>query len=189
MTLLSGAVSLSGIVVLAIGPPDWGVAITVSVLLLLGYALDSADGQLARLPDSSSLAGEWLDHVVDAARLPSVHLALAVSLARRDDVPEWSVGVALAFMLVSSVWFFGQILAEKLSRSARELPGANAPAWVSFAKLPYDVGTLYLVLVLLPLSSVFLAAYVVLFLATLATAVPSLLRKYRALAAATPAES
>ena len=181
VTLLSGASSLAALVVIALGTGSWAVALSGSLLLLIGYALDSADGQLARLTQASTAAGEWLDHLVDAFRLPGVHLAIAVHVARVWNSPSWLVGVALAYMLVSSVWFFGQILAEKMLDSPNEQPGAGSAIWVSFMKLPYDVGTLYLVVALLPLTAVFATGYTAIFVITLCIAVPSLSRKYRAL--------
>ena len=53
--------------------------------LVLGYALDAADGQLARLRGGGSPAGEWLDHMVDAAKISSLHLAVLIgALPLRD---------------------------------------------------------------------------------------------------------
>ena len=60
----------------------------------------------------------------------------------------------------------------------------DAPAWVSFAKLPYDVGVLYLIVLTSVWPTVFLGAYVALFVGTTAVAVLSMTRKYRALARA-----
>ena len=56
--------------------------VVVSLLLILGYALDSADGQLARLLGGGTPEGEWLDHVIDSAKLATIHLAVLVSLYR-----------------------------------------------------------------------------------------------------------
>ena len=60
-------------------PPSVGVGICVALLFALGYGLDSADGQVARVTGASSPAGEWLDHVVDSIRVPSVHMATLLS--------------------------------------------------------------------------------------------------------------
>ena len=91
----------------------------------------------------------------------------------------------MAFSLLSSAWFFAQTLAEKLSPEASDaMP--EAPAWVSFAKLPYDVGVLYLIVLTSAWPTVFLGAYVALFVVTAAVAVLSMARKYRALARRRP---
>ena len=180
LTALSAVLSLIALAVIAFVPVSLGWALTAMVLLLAGYALDSADGQLARLTGTGSVAGEWLDHVVDAARLPLFHLAVAVHVFREEG-PLWLVGVALLFMLLASVWFFAQTLAEKLSVVA---PTAeNSPPWVSFVKLPWDVGLLYLIVAFIALPPVFSVVYSALFAITALVALLSFRRKYRGLMA------
>jgi phosphatidylglycerophosphate synthase len=182
VTLLSSAVSAVGIVVVAWADPGPLMAVAATAAMLLGYALDSADGQLARLVGSSGPSGEYLDHVADAVRLPLIHLAIAVSLSTRADVDaRWPVLVAIGFATVASVWFFAQILADSLTTSKSTAPGAGAPAWLSFVKVPYDVGFLYLLLLVLPWASLFVACYSLLFAFTAAVAALSMWRKYDAL--------
>ncbi len=186
VTLLSSGASGVGVVLLVVLAPTVPVALAACAAMLLGYALDSADGQLARLSGSSGPAGEFLDHVADAVRQPATHLALAVSLHLRGDLaPEWPALVAIAFASVSSVWFFGQILAASLLPKQSAAPGSTAPTWMSFVKLPYDPGSLFLLLLLLPWASAFVALYVALFVFTLGVASLSLWRKYQALQTAT----
>ena len=180
VTAVSGLCSLAGMLVLAVAEASVVAALVAAALLLAGYALDSADGQLARLTGSGSVAGEWLDHVIDAVRLPLFHLAVAAYLLRESG----SLGlasIAVAFSLLSSAWFFAQILAEKLSPEASDAR-PDAPVWVSFAKLPYDVGMLYLIVLTSAWPTVFLAAYAALFVLTAAVAALSMARKYRGLA-------
>nr|WP_218869225.1 CDP-alcohol phosphatidyltransferase family protein [Leifsonia psychrotolerans] len=189
VTALSALLSLVALAMIAFAPSTVGVAMGATALLLAGYALDSADGQLARLTGTGSLAGEWLDHVVDAARLPLFHLAVAVHFFRAGET-EWVVMVALGFVVLSSVWFFAQTLADKLlvgsGVPAREHP-ADSPVWVSFLKLPIDVGFLYLGVALLAARDAFLIFYLGLFAVTVLVAALSLSRKYRALHAASAA--
>src|SRR5947208_1481942 len=54
VTLISAGFSLTGIVLLAVARPTWLVGVLVAVALVLGYALDAADGQLARLRGGGS---------------------------------------------------------------------------------------------------------------------------------------
>lgn len=188
VTALSALLSLAGILVLAMAPASVFTAITASALLLAGYALDSADGQLARLTGGGSIAGEWLDHVIDAFRLPLFHVAVAAYLLRQTG----SLGlasIAVAFSLLSSTWFFAQTLAEKLAPDASDTADTvhEAPTWVSFAKLPYDVGLLYLVVLTSAWPMVFLGAYGTLFAITTAVAALSMARKYRGLMRASAA--
>lgn len=49
VTAVSAAFSFTGIAVLALATPTWGAGVGVWLLLAVGYALDSADGQVARL--------------------------------------------------------------------------------------------------------------------------------------------
>ncbi len=68
VTAVSAGFTFSAVVLLAVLPPTWWLGITVALLLVLGYAFDSADGQVARLTGTGSAAGEWLDHIVDATK-------------------------------------------------------------------------------------------------------------------------
>ncbi|XJV90332.1 CDP-alcohol phosphatidyltransferase family protein [Glutamicibacter creatinolyticus] len=182
VTLSSMVISFAGIALIAWGPPNIAMCLTAVLLLLLGYALDSADGQLARLLGTGGPAGEWLDHVVDALRLPAFHLGVAVGLYLRPEAQTWTVGLAAGFALLASTWFIGQLLAEKLGPSHIEAPGGNAPAWVSFLKQPYDVSTTFFTILFLPWLEVFLLVYGALFIFTFAVACVSLWRKHAWLA-------
>lgn len=181
VTAASAILSLCGLIVILALPLTPWTALSACALLLAGYALDSADGQLARLTGSGSLAGEWLDHVVDAARLPLFHLAIALLFVREGESP-WVIAVPLMFVILSSVWFFAQTLAEKLSPDNGRVT-QDAPAWVSFAKLPYDVGLLYLIVALAWALPVFVVFYSSVFAITVLVAALSLGRKYRFLKA------
>lgn len=179
VTVASGIASLVGMLLLVTLPLSAWTAVGAAALLLVGYALDSADGQLARLTGRGSVAGEWLDHVVDAVRLPLVHLSIAICLFRNGQ-EIWVVMVALSWVVVSSAWFFAQTLAAKLSTSSKDDGSAaeDTPVWVSFVKLPYDVGTLYLTIAMLAYPPLFVVIYTVLFAATVGVAAASLRRKY-----------
>jgi len=182
VTMLSMAVSAVGIAVLVLVSPTLPAALIACLAMLLGYALDSADGQLARLTGSSGPSGEYLDHVADAVRQPATHLAIAASLYLRSDLTaEWPVLVAIGFATVTSVWFFAQILAASLLPKRAVPLGSAAPPWVSFVKIPYDVGFLYLLLLLLPWAWTFVTLYVALFVFTVGVASLSMWRKYQAL--------
>ncbi|MGP9608354.1 CDP-alcohol phosphatidyltransferase family protein [Glutamicibacter sp. AOP33-2CA-4] len=189
VTLLSAAVSFTGIGIIALAAPNAVMSWLAVVLLLTGYALDSADGQLARLLGVSSPAGEWLDHVVDALRLPAFHLGVAIGLYRRADAEIWTAALAVAFALVASTWFIGQLLAEKLGPKSVRAPGSDASAWVSLAKQPYDVSTSFLTMLFFPWLGTFIVLYAALLVFTALVAVLSLYRKYRWLASVTAGSS
>ena len=117
VTLLSACCTYLGIALIALWRPSAAAAVATSLLLMLGYALDSADGQLARLRHGGSRAGEWLDHVADVIKLSTIHAAIAISLFRfsLDDFAGPAVLlVPLAFGAVQTIHFFSYILTYQL---------------------------------------------------------------------------
>jgi phosphatidylglycerophosphate synthase len=118
VTAVSAGLTFTGIVLLATVPPSLLLGVVVWLLLAAGYAWDSADGQVARLRGGGSLAGEWLDHVVDAAKLVSLHVAVAVGAFRFFDAPVAWILVPLGFAIVATVAFFGMILNDLLRARA-----------------------------------------------------------------------
>jgi phosphatidylglycerophosphate synthase len=172
VTGISALSTFSGIAVLALVAPSWLMGIAVTVLLVLGYALDSADGQLARLRGGGSPSGEWLDHMVDSLKIASLHLALLIGLYRFEPVERGPVLLLpLTFSVVSVVLFFGTLLNESLraqhgasTRAARS--DARPSVLRSLLVVPTDYGLLCLVFLLLGAPVVFLWVYGLLLLAT-----------------------
>ena len=99
---------------LALVEPSWAVGLAVAACLVLGYAFDAADGQLARLRGGGSPAGEWLDHMVDAVKASGLHLALLIGLYRFDVVDPVVLLVPLGYCLVDAVTYFATMLNEAL---------------------------------------------------------------------------
>ncbi len=189
VTLLSSACSFLGIALLILIRPSIAAGIAISLLLLLGYAFDSADGQLARVRGGGSKAGEWLDHVADIAKITSLHSAVAISLLRYFDLDSlWPVAIPVVFLIANVTQFFGMMLRDKLTatgtarQSARERKGSSS-ALVAWVLLPLDHGTLCLALLVLGAHAVFLWCYGFLGLCTGVFAVRSLIRAYRQLLA------
>jgi phosphatidylglycerophosphate synthase len=172
VTYVSAACTFAGLAVLALAPASWWVGLLVMICLVLGYAFDSADGQLARLRGGGSLLGEWLDHMIDSAKVATVHLAVLVTLYRNFDLAVGWLVVPLVFTVVSAVHFFGMILVDLLARARRAEAGVPAPALApanlpkTLMKLPTDYGVLCLVFVLLGAHPVFLGVYTFLAVAT-----------------------
>ncbi len=170
VTAVSAVATFAGIAAIALAPEGaWWWGVVVAALLVLGYALDAADGQLARLRGGGSLAGEWLDHVVDAAKIASIHLAVAVGAWRTGADGPWLL-VPLAFSAVASTWFFTIILNDHLSRLAGGRDGQAAVAAGagggrtrglarSLAALPADYGVLCAVFVTLGWPGLFRPLY------------------------------
>ena len=172
VTGLSALATFSGIAVLALVRPTWGTGVVVAALLVLGYALDSADGQLARLRGGGSPAGEWLDHMVDSLKMASLHLALLVGWYRFDYVDRegWLL-LPLAFSVVSVVLFFATLLNEALRaqhgvRTRAAANGERPSVLRSLLVAPTDYGVLCLVFLLLGAPAVFVPVYGLLLLAT-----------------------
>lgn len=133
VTALSAVVTLGSVVALAVAPPGPATGAAVWAGLALGYALDAADGQLARLTGGGTPFGEWLDHLLDAVKTATLHLAVAVHLylavpAAQHPAPV--LLVPLAWSAASCVMFFGQMLIDQLRRAGR---GRGAPG-------PHPVG-------------------------------------------------
>lgn len=189
VTAISAVFTFAGIGVLAAAEPSWAVGVIVAVLLVLGYALDSSDGQLARLRGGGSLLGEWLDHVIDSVKIVSVHLAVAVMAYRFLPGSDLWLLIPLLMTVVSVVHFFGFLLTDLLRR------GNGAPKrtgdfslMMSVAKLPTDYGVLCLVFVLIGAPLVFMGVYTLITICTALYTVLVLTRwagQVRALDAAT----
>jgi phosphatidylglycerophosphate synthase len=168
VTLVSAVHTFAGIALIATLPPTWWSGVVVAALLVLGYAWDSADGQVARLRGGGSVAGEWLDHFVDALKIASLHLAVLVGLYRFADLDESALLVPLGYSVVATVTFFGMILNDLL-KGARGVASTHARAGGTFGRsmllLPTDFGVLCLAFLLWGASPLFLIVYGALFAA------------------------
>jgi phosphatidylglycerophosphate synthase len=162
VTGVSAAFTFTAIVLIALLPPSWPLGIGVWLLLAVGYAFDSADGQVARLRGGGSPSGEWLDHIVDATKISSLHLAVLISMYRFFDLPNPALLlVPIVYCLVAAVIFFAIILNEQLERSHRAAPqpGEHSSLLRSLVAAPMDYGILCLVFILLGSPPVFFVVY------------------------------
>ena len=165
VTLLSACCTYLAVVLIAVWAPSVVAAVLTSLLLMVGYALDSADGQLARLRHGGSRAGEWLDHVADVIKLSTIHAAIAISLFRfsLDQLTGPVVLlVPLAFGAVQNVHFFSYILTYQL-RYHGGTPLAKNEGRPSFVKAvlsaPTDYGLMCFALMLRFTPTVFMCVY------------------------------
>lgn len=185
VTAISAILSFMGILLLLFVEPSFLSALGIAVFFALGYALDSADGQVARVTGMSSPAGEWLDHVVDAIRTPVQHLAVLVGFIRFQDHwpmngwPLWWLPMAFAVLTVG--YFMSQILAEQLRNNRKTAaPPAGGPLR-SFINLHMDAGTFCWIFIFWGWGWGFVVVYGLLFLAFLLTTAMSMRRKYLSL--------
>ncbi|WP_415959824.1 CDP-alcohol phosphatidyltransferase family protein [Streptomyces sp. 021-4] len=168
VTLVSALFTYAALAAVALVEPSWTLALLVYAALAIGFAFDSADGQLARLTGRGGPDGEWLDHVVDCGKLVLVHTAVLISFYRFGELPSdaWLL-LPLGFQLAAVVTFCAGLLREKLGKAAEGVPAAvpaAAPASQlrAFALLPADYGVFCLVFLLLGAPGAFRAGYAVL---------------------------
>lgn len=195
VTALSAAFTYSAIALIALVPPSIGQALLVALLLVVGYALDSADGQLARLTKSGRPSGEWLDHAIDMGKICLLHAAVAISWVRFGvpgaESSDWLIAIPLLFGAVAVVTFFSWLLSDLLVRIARarsQVPAPlaspadePAPALRSLLRLPGDYGLLAVLFTLFA-TPAFMPAYTLLLLANaviLAAALPVYFQQVR----------
>jgi phosphatidylglycerophosphate synthase len=168
VTALSALFTFSALALVALVAPTPWLGIGVTLLLVIGYALDAADGQLARLLGGGSSSGEWLDHMVDVTKTCVLHAAVLVSFYRFGGLPSPAfLLVPLGYLTVSIVLFFGIMLVEQLRRRAGrrgDRPVSNSRLQTLVA-LPVDYGVLCLIFLVFGWRPAFLVVYGLLFLA------------------------
>lgn len=183
VTAASFVAFLGGAALLATVAPGVAMTVVAMLLLQLGFALDSADGQLARLRGTGSSAGEWLDHVVDSARHLLFHVAVLIGLYRFADVPDAVLLIPLAFALASTVRFFAQILAEQLARRDPLAGPGSVPRFGVWIQAPADTGLLNLVIVLWAWTTPFLWVYGAMAALNVLLLLATVVRRHRELSA------
>lgn len=171
VTAISAVFSFVGIFLLALVSPVWWLGPVIGLCLVLGYALDAADGQLARLRGGGSAAGEWLDHMVDSAKIVALHQAVLIALARFTDMPRLWYLVPILYTIVAVVSFFAQLLNEQLRRAKKTPTGTaddrGSSGWLrSLAATPTDYGTLCVVFLFWGNLPIFFAGYALMTLAS-----------------------
>lgn len=184
ITLISAVATFAGVFLIAGAPISVPGGFLISLLLVLGYALDSTDGQVARLQGSGSIAGEWLDHCVDAIKTTALPLAVAVGLWRSGSQPEWVPFVALIGCVVASTTFFLMILTEQFRlrmgaaglNTAKNGSGSGLRGWLV---LPMDYGVMCLIFVLWGWSNLFVVVYALITVGATAFLVLAIFKWYR----------
>lgn len=186
VTLVSAAFSFAAIAALACLSPSWPLAVAVWAGLVVGFAFDSADGQLARLLGAGGPAGEWLDHVVDCAKITAVHAAVLITFYRHFTLPGdgWLL-VPLGFQFAAVLIFFGGLLTDKLKPKGGG-PAAAPSRLRAVALLPVDYGVFCLVFLLLGNERAFRYGYLALFVVHALFLVAFLTKWFRELSALRP---
>jgi phosphatidylglycerophosphate synthase len=172
VSALGSVFTFAAVASLGVFKPTIVAAVAIVVALLVGYAFDSADGQVARLRGGGSYQGEWLDHVLDALKVSTFHLAVAVMWFRFYALDHAAILlIPLGFAAVYSTFYFAIVLSDMLRRVARVGVGGSAVATSSanpqetasvlrsLVVLPNDYGVLCLVLLLAPAHRAFVVVY------------------------------
>lgn len=170
VSVLSGLFSLAALVLLVSRRPTPAVGVVAALVLAVSFALDSADGQLARLRRAASPAGEWLDHMIDCATKLALHSVVLIAWYRYEG-PGAKLLLPLAYLFIGMLLFFGGILVGKLRDQKSAAAGAvERPVrwWYSVLMLPVDHGILCCSFVLWGWPGAFRWAYVVLLAANAA---------------------
>ena len=164
VTAVAAALAAVAIALLCLLPPSAALGVGVAALLALSFALDSADGQVARMTGTSSAAGEWFDHVVDAGKHVALHAAVLVGWYRFDVHDEVWLAVPLLFQAVTVVMFSAMTSAVLLKRLQPDRPGEGVSGSRTRAVLllPADHGVLCWSFVLYGAADVFVVVYLVL---------------------------
>jgi phosphatidylglycerophosphate synthase len=169
VTAISALATFGGLAVLAFSPVTPVTGLLVAALLVLGYAFDSADGQLARLRGGGSFAGEWLDHVVDAAKMSLFHLVVLFAWARTGTESGLWLVLPGAYAFLAAFFFCTIMLTDQLRRAHRGSSGmrlageGSSSVPYSLAVLPTEYGVLACVFVLWGWPALFQWVYLALF--------------------------
>ena len=170
VTMISAILTVAAVVLIATQRPNVFIGVAVALLLVFGFALDAADGQLARLLNRASAVGEWLDHVVDAGKAVCLHGAVLISAYRHFPVDLWWLLVPLSYQTVGVVVQAGGTLRELLGRLARggqPKPAAESRPWSPWVLLVADSGVFALAFLSWPWPSIFIVVYSGLFVGNL----------------------
>lgn len=199
VTLVSAVFTFSAVGAIAATRPSHGLALAVFAGLVLGFAFDSADGQLARLLTHrrnrpARASGEWLDHMVDCAKMLALHMAVLVSFHRFFDLSDRRLLlIPVVFQFTAVMVFFGGILTQKLkevetlkaavaSGQGHAGAGSSTPSTArSVALLPVDYGLLSVVFLSLGDQTLFLSLYGALLIAHVLFMVAFLVKWFREL--------
>ncbi len=195
LTILSALLTFCSFLGLIIFPTNVYFTAFFTIILLLAYALDSADGQLARLKQNGTAAGEWLDHTTDALKQVFFHAAILLILFAQGEITLFMLLIPLCFIAVQLTVFTSNLLKEKLFKiytlSVNSQPdlSVNPPDSVSLLKdilfFCTDYGILCMLFFFLSFSNIFWCLYVFFFLANSFTGTLMLCSSYKRLLALT----
>jgi phosphatidylglycerophosphate synthase len=101
VTFATLPVFLAGAALLAL-LPGWGALVGGAAIIELSYVLDCADGQLARLKNTSSPVGAHLDFLMDELKAFALVAAIAVRLWMPAHDPRWLIEGLAGLVVVAA---------------------------------------------------------------------------------------
>jgi phosphatidylglycerophosphate synthase len=120
--------------------PAWAVGLVALVGWQVAYALDCADGQLARVTGQGSAAGARVDVLCDvAAQIALVTALAATAVAQRPSTPVWLVAAFAGSWMVNLV----TSVMQSGPNAASIVPSTSLP--VRLVKLVRDYGAVIFV--------------------------------------------
>ncbi len=161
-------------VVLSMGAMLYGMgrglawALLVTLLSIISYGLDCADGQLARATKQCSKFGAWLDHVLDAGKIFVVNFSVGWMLISHSEIFQMSFEYAFLAMVVnitgSALYFFAwnykvMIAGEGLISRLSDETTSNRVRLMKFYHQFTDYGWFPLIFVFLAFPSKFAQLY------------------------------
>ena len=106
VTLLAGLLMLIAAAMVAFGQGLWLGQIVPALAMALALVLDTADGHLARLQETASEFGRWLDSYLDELGDMALHAAIAWSAYQRTGLPVLLV-TGMAYGMAKYLFMFG----------------------------------------------------------------------------------
>jgi phosphatidylglycerophosphate synthase len=120
--------------------PAWAVGLVALIGWQVAYALDCADGQLARVTGQGSAAGARVDVLCDvAAQIALVTALAATAVAQRPSTPVWLVAAFAGSWMVNLV----TSVMQSGPNAASIVPSTSLP--VRLVKLVRDYGAVIFV--------------------------------------------
>ena len=129
-------------------------SILVVIIFLFQYAIDSADGVLARKRKVSSDIGEWLDHSLDGIRIPLLHIAVLIFFFKSDgyinivELSAFSLSIiAMSGNYISNILKV-KILSVRSGSYVEKMVGMRRIG-IKLMLIPADFGIYYFIFLLL----------------------------------------